>query len=274
MTRQVLADRVFTVECRRIFARAETLATELEHPAVGTEHLLLAMLDIPSFGAARLAEAGVDAERVRVEVTTRTHTVSDDEALGLIGIDVADVLDRVGGIDVMGTAELPWTDLALQVLIDASDLAVADGEAHQLPSQLRITGTDWLFLALLEREEGIAAEVITALGVRRTDVLRQVLDWVPVMNRFRQRMLDDSIHGRYLAVLAAWNVASPAQQAATSSIVEALHHAHDQLISAAVTDLGRPAPDEARVASDYFSALARPVEEAALALAQRGISLA
>jgi ATP-dependent Clp protease ATP-binding subunit ClpA len=85
MTRQVLADRVFTVECRRIFARAETLATELEHPAVGTEHLLLAMLDIPSFGAARLAEAGVDAERVRVEVTTRTHTVSDDEALGLIG---------------------------------------------------------------------------------------------------------------------------------------------------------------------------------------------
>ena len=69
MTQQVLADRVFTVECRRIFARAETLASELGHPAVGTEHLLLAMLEIPSFGAARLAEAGADAQRVRAEVT-------------------------------------------------------------------------------------------------------------------------------------------------------------------------------------------------------------
>jgi hypothetical protein len=267
----VLADRLFTVECRRIFARAETLAAEPGHPAVGSEHLLLAMLEIPSFGAARLAEAGADAQRVRAEVATRTHYVSDNEALGLIGIDVADVLDRIGGTDGTGTAELPWTDLALQVLIDASDLAVADGVAHERPSRLHITGTDWLFLALLERDEGIAAEVISALGVRRTDVLRQVLDWVPLINRFRQRMLDDPIHGHYRAVLAAWNDASPGQQAATRAIMGALHHAHDQLITKAVADLSNPAPDEERVAAEYFSGLARPVEDAVLGLAHDGI---
>jgi hypothetical protein len=271
MTQQVLADRLFTVECRRIFARAGTLAAELGHPAVGTEHLLLAMLEIPSFGAARLAEAGADAQRVRAEVTTRIHYVSDNEALGLIGIDVADVLDRLGGTDGTRRVELPWTDLALQVLIDASDLATADGVAHQRPLRLHITGTDWLFLALLERDEGIAAEVIDALGVHRTDVLRQVLGWVPLINRFRERMLDDPIHRRYRAVLVAWNDRAPGQKAATSAIIEALHFAHDQLITQAVADLSNPTPDEERVAAEYFSALARPVEDAVLALAQRGI---
>jgi len=271
MTQQVLADRVFTVECLRIFARAQTLAAELGHPAVGTEHLLLAMLEIPSFGAARLAEAGADAQRVRAEVTTRTHYVSDQEALGLLGIDVTDVLGRFGATDEAGTAEIPWTDLALQVLIDASDRSIADGVARQLPSRLHITGTDWLFLALLERDEGIAAEVISTLGVQRTDVLRQVLVWVPLINRFRQRMFDDPIHGRYRAVLAAWSNSGSAQQAATSTIMEALHHAHDQLITKAVADLSNHVSGEERVATEYFSALARPVEDAVLAFAQHGM---
>jgi len=271
MTEQMLADRLFTVECRRIFVRSETLAAELGHPAVGTEHLLLAMLEIPSFGAARLAEAGADAQRVRAEVTTRTHNVSDREALGLLGIDVADVLGRLGRTDEADSKELPWTDLALQVLIDASDQSVADAIARQLPLRLHITGTDWLFLALLERDEGIAAEVISALGVHRTVVLRQVLNWVPLINRFRQRMFDDPTHARYRTVLAAWSKAGLGQQAGTRSIIEALHHAHDQLITKAVVDLSNPALHEERVAAEYFSALARPVEDAVLALAEHGI---
>ena len=84
--------------------------------------------------------------------------------------------------------------------------------------------------------------MISALGVHRTVVLRQVLNWVPLINRFRQRMLDDPIHTRYRAVLAAWSKIGPGQQAGTRAIIEALHHAHDQLITRAVVDLSNPAP--------------------------------
>jgi Clp amino terminal domain, pathogenicity island component len=265
MPQDVVADRLFTVECRRIFDRAG----ELGHPAVCTEHLLLAMLDVPSFGAGRLAHAGADAERVRTEVAARTHYMADDEALRRLGIDASLVLERLGQGQ---PSDLPWTDLALQVLIDAYDAAIADAERRELPSELRIAGTDWLFLALLERNEGIGAEVIASLGIDRIDIQGQILQWMPIIQRFRKRMLSNDTHGRYRSLLAAWDRAGLDQQDETRATVRSLHRAHDRLIEGAVELLQREHPDEESIAAEYFRDLARPVEDATLALAACGIA--
>jgi len=56
----------FTVRARRVLMLAQEEATRLNHNAIGTEHLLLGLVDLPDCGAARvLANLGVDLNIVR-----------------------------------------------------------------------------------------------------------------------------------------------------------------------------------------------------------------
>jgi ATP-dependent Clp protease ATP-binding subunit ClpA len=92
----------FTDQARDVVIHAREEARRLGHDYIGTEHLLLALLD-PSGGAtaAVLADAGVDAAVVRDAV--RRHlaqprtplTAEDAEVLKSIGIDLERVLGRL-----------------------------------------------------------------------------------------------------------------------------------------------------------------------------------
>jgi ATP-dependent Clp protease ATP-binding subunit ClpA len=95
----------FTHASRDAVTGAQTEARELQHPKIGTEHLLLALLADPAGPVATLlADDGVDHDRVRTELTRRvgqgTTIVpepladtdeADAAALRAIGIDIAAV---------------------------------------------------------------------------------------------------------------------------------------------------------------------------------------
>ncbi len=64
----VAPERAFTVKARRVFAYAEEEARTLGHNYIGTEHVLLGVLNEPACPAAQvLIEAGITEERARQE---------------------------------------------------------------------------------------------------------------------------------------------------------------------------------------------------------------
>lgn len=110
----------FTNEAREVVILARARARELGHPAIGTEHLLLAMLDPAAGGAARvLREAGVDpaaagASLARHVPSPRPQgpplTDEDAQALRTIGIDLQAVLARLEetlGADALAVPAAP-----------------------------------------------------------------------------------------------------------------------------------------------------------------------
>lgn len=64
----VAIERAMTTKCRRSFAYAEQEARTLGHTYIGTEHMLLGMLNEPASVAAQLLiEAGITEEAARQE---------------------------------------------------------------------------------------------------------------------------------------------------------------------------------------------------------------
>jgi ATP-dependent Clp protease ATP-binding subunit ClpC len=64
----VALERAFTTKARRVFAYAEEEARELGHSYIGTEHMLLGLLNEPASPAAQvLIEAGINEENARQE---------------------------------------------------------------------------------------------------------------------------------------------------------------------------------------------------------------
>ena len=92
----------FSGEARTVVRHAWDESRRLRHGHVGTEHLLLGLLQ-PDAGAAAalLRAAGVDADRVRdgisrhVAAPPRILSDADAEALRTVGIDVEAVLARI-----------------------------------------------------------------------------------------------------------------------------------------------------------------------------------
>ncbi|MCI0432090.1 MAG: GntR family transcriptional regulator [Gemmatimonadetes bacterium] len=137
----------FTDRVRKVLSLARTEAVQLGHDYVGTEHLLLGLVDEGAgLAASLLAEVhgGHGAVRARV----------------------ADCVRR--GKAVTTAAELPYTSRAKKVLEFAMAEARELGHAH--------VGTEHLLLGLLREEKGIAAQVLTSLRMTldgtRTAVLQ------------------------------------------------------------------------------------------------------
>ena len=126
----------FTDEARRVVVVAQQEARDLHHPFVGTEHLLLGLLHEHDAIAEQVLERlGVPLEAVRGEVAERV------------------------GHWAGATKDLPpFTPRAKKVLDVAS--RIGHGE----------TGTQHLWAGINFEREGVAAEVLTGLGVS--------LDWV------------------------------------------------------------------------------------------------
>ena len=174
----------FTDQARAVVVLAQEQARQLRHTYIGTEHLLLALLD-PAAGAtaALLRDAGVDAESVRDAV--RRHlgaprqalTDEDAQALKSIGIDLQAVLARLE--ETVGPAPLapaagcrrrrlfrrrrrtPWqlafTGRAKKVLELSLREAIALHHGR--------IGSEHILLGVLREGEGLAAMILTQRGV-------------------------------------------------------------------------------------------------------------
>src|SRR5687767_8983714 len=93
----------FTKRARRAVEQSAEIAVGLHAAHVRPEHLFLALVDEPDNLALRvLADLGAPADRVREELERRRSRYvdglgeEDAEALATIGIDLHEVLRRVG----------------------------------------------------------------------------------------------------------------------------------------------------------------------------------
>jgi ATP-dependent Clp protease ATP-binding subunit ClpA len=139
----------FTDRARRVVVLAQEEARLLDHNYIGTEHLLLGLINEGEGIAAQALEAlGVSLERVR-----------------------SDVEEIIGRGQAVPAGHIPFTPRAKKVL----ELSLR--EALQLGHNY--IGTEHILLGLVREGEGVAAQVLEKLGADLERVRQTVIELLP-----------------------------------------------------------------------------------------------
>ncbi len=133
----------FTQSARRVLSLAHLEAERMQQPAIGSEHLFLALLQ---------EDAGV-AGRVLRE----------------LGVEIGRAREMVLRLDGMGSKRAEKIDLSLDAQ-KVLDLAIE--EAKKVNS--KYISTEHLLLALVESKLGLAKDVMSKLGITPAQIQRQV----------------------------------------------------------------------------------------------------
>ena len=172
----------FTAQARSVAVRAQHEARELGHTAIGTEHVLLALLaERPSAGARVLDALGIDPEEVRRLAARRSRhggaglDDEDAEALRIVGIDLDEIrqaTEEVFGPGALGSrrkarGHLPFSRRAKAVL----ELALREALRLDHP----YIGTEHVLLGLVREGHGTGAAILGELGVTPERVREEVL---------------------------------------------------------------------------------------------------
>ncbi|NAS27265.1 Clp protease [Herbidospora sp. NEAU-GS84] len=169
----------FTDDARRVVTAAQVEARRLNHPRIGTEHLLLGMLQDPESLAARvltgLDHGGAEArlrDILNQPAGRRGHEL-DAELLSTIGIDLDAIREKVeeafgpGALDrepvrdhrghLRSGRHIPFgprakktLELSLREAIALKHKAITDGH---------------VLLGLIREGEGLAMQIITEAGI-------------------------------------------------------------------------------------------------------------
>jgi ATP-dependent Clp protease ATP-binding subunit ClpC len=135
----------FTDRARRVVVVAQEESRNLGHNYIGTEHILLGLISIGGGVAAKTLESlGVSDQDIRQQVG-----------------------EKVGRGQLSPTGHIPFTPRAKRVL----ELSLR--ESIQLCHNY--IGTEHILLALIREGEGVAAQVLTGLGVKLIDTRNEVL---------------------------------------------------------------------------------------------------
>ncbi len=133
----------FTQSARRVLSLAHLEAERMQQPAIGSEHLFLALLQ---------EDAGV-AGRVLRE----------------LGVEIGRAREMVLRLDGMGSKRAEKIDLSPDVQ-KVLDMAIE--EARKVNS--KYISTEHLLLALVESKLGLAKDVMSKLGITPAQIQRQV----------------------------------------------------------------------------------------------------
>ena len=165
----------FTEEARKVVVAADWHAGALRHGWIGTEHLLLALLDDDERRVARvLTGHGVTGPWVRSEVERIVGLGEPDldaDALATLGIDLDAVRERVERTFGPGAlarrpcrrgrpssdSRRPFTPRAKKALELSLREAVALGD--------NFIGAEHLLLGLVREGDGVAARILASRGV-------------------------------------------------------------------------------------------------------------
>lgn len=175
----------FTEEARATVRLAQEEARRLRHPRIGTEHILLGLLDESRGPAARaLRDHGLTAADLRQRVLELTEPDAlDPEALAAIGIDIEQVRAITESAFGPGALDSPagspkghirFSRRAKKVLELSLIEAARLGHKH--------ISTGHILLGLLREAEsdGVAARALVAAGADlealRTQVARHIPD--------------------------------------------------------------------------------------------------
>jgi ATP-dependent Clp protease ATP-binding subunit ClpA len=170
----------FTNGARDAVVGAQRHAVALDHGWIGTEHLLLGLLDDRDGRAARILERwAVDGDWARAEVERivgRGEPGLDADALATLGIDLDAVRERVertfGAGALSGSrrcrrglwrgAAVPFTPRAKKALELSLREAIAMGDDH--------IGAEHVLLGLVREGDGVASRILRSRGVDRAAV--------------------------------------------------------------------------------------------------------
>jgi len=139
----------FTDRAKKVMNLARQEAQRFNHEYLGTEHILLGLVQEGSGVAANvLKNMGIDLTKIRSEVEKIVKT----------------------GPSMVTMGNLPFTPRAKKVLELSMEEATNLGHNY--------IGTEHLLLGLIKENEGIAAQVLLNLGVKLEDVREEVLDFL------------------------------------------------------------------------------------------------
>jgi ATP-dependent Clp protease ATP-binding subunit ClpC len=139
----------FTDRAKKVMNLARQEAQRFNHEYLGTEHILLGLVQEGSGVAANvLKNMGIDLSKIRTEVEKIVKT----------------------GPSMVTMGQLPFTPRAKKVLELSMEEAGNLGHNY--------IGTEHLLLGLIKENEGIAAQVLINLGVKLEDVREEVLDFL------------------------------------------------------------------------------------------------
>ena len=137
----------FTDRARRVMALARKEAQRFNHDFIGTEHVLLGLIQEGSGVAANvLKNLGVETEKIRREIEKNVQS----------------------GPSMVTMGQLPFTPRAKKVL----ELSME--EAQELGHNY--IGTEHLLLGLIRENDGVAAQVLLDLNLKLEDVREAVLE--------------------------------------------------------------------------------------------------
>jgi ATP-dependent Clp protease ATP-binding subunit ClpA len=167
----------FTELAKRAVTAAQDGALALGHDFIGTEHLLLGLATTAGTAGEILREHGVEPGRARVETVrlleeagvASTGGQAAKDALSSIGIDVTEIQRRADDAFGPGVFRFPrpaFTPRAKRTLQLTLREALALGHSH--------IDTEHLLLGLLAEGDGVAIQVLTALGAE-TEALREAV---------------------------------------------------------------------------------------------------
>jgi ATP-dependent Clp protease ATP-binding subunit ClpA len=135
----------FTDRARKVMKLANQEAQRFNHEYIGTEHILLGLVQEGSGVAANvLRNLDIDLRKIRREVE---NIVQSGLHLPLVG-------------------KLPYTSTAKEVIEFSIE------EAHNFNHNY--VGTEHLLLGLMREQEGIAAQILMNLGLKLEDLRREV----------------------------------------------------------------------------------------------------
>ncbi|MFI0481569.1 Clp protease N-terminal domain-containing protein [Actinomadura sp. 9N215] len=169
----------FTDGARRIVVGAQAEARELRHRHIGTEHLLLTLLDENGEVTRTAARHGLDASGVRARIVRRSEDPLDPEALSTLGIDldaVREATERTfgaGALDVPARecrgpkGHIPFTPKAKKVL----ELSLR----HAIRLKQKEIRDGHILLGLLHDDAFLSARIATEAGVD-VEALRADID--------------------------------------------------------------------------------------------------
>ncbi|GAA4635416.1 hypothetical protein GCM10023196_080810 [Actinoallomurus vinaceus] len=175
----------FADDARQAVRLSQEEARRLRHPFIGTEHLLLALLDEGHGPAAQaLIDHGVTQKDLHgriARLTTPADDALDPDALAMIGIDLDQVRQATeasfgpGALEpkarrAMPKGHIPFTRRAKKVL----ELSLRES----LNLGHNYIGGGHMLLGLIREGQGLAARVLTDSGVDlatlRVDVTRRI----------------------------------------------------------------------------------------------------
>ena len=163
----------FTDRARRVVVLAQDEARSLDHDWIGTEHLLLGLIDEGQGVAAKALEAmGVSTDAVRPqieEITGRGQAPPRDE-------------------------HIPFTPRAKKVLELSLRESLDLGHTY--------IGTEHILLALIAEGDGVAAQVLARSGVDIDRARRQVIQILAGRRDVPTGTLPEDLQGRLASIAA------------------------------------------------------------------------